>query len=385
MVKNLSNNRQNFAFRGVFDISNPEAVEKLIKLAQEDASNVIEPLMAVLSDDRFKDKHRKIIEIFGNLRQEKVIDCLISSLSHPDEVIRRYAAMSLGKLKSKKALMSLARLIKDPSIPLKKTLIESIHKITASQEVHFLSHFLTKPQEDYMDRFPENKNYYFTSVEDLIIYFLEEKELLRCYIHLAVLYEAEFRYIQAEEYILKALELRKDDIEIQLIYIKILKGLKKYSEILPLIKKILILKEYDTGYVIMYADILISLRKYEEAIELYDDIYTERQDEEIEEKLRAAHYYYGREFDEKGCQKEALEEYEKAHLLNPSHKEGTFFQAIILFRTNKIMESIKLLNKYIEENLQGKWYEEASELLNMLQDSKGQEQGLVSWVKGFWG
>lgn len=208
-----------------------------------------------------------------------------------------------------------------------------------------ITNFIGKDIKEYKNKFPKNKELFFDSLEELILHVVNKEEPLKVSVHLAILYEIEGIYSEAEEEIKKALEIKEDNIAIQLIYGKILGGLKKYSE----------------------------------AIDVYNDVYIELQNEKIEEELRRLYYNYGRSLEKENRLKDGIDNYEKAIFLNPGYKENDFFEALVLFKKKTKNKSMKILNMYFDRNPSGLWREEALELQNEIREAPF--MGITNWLK----
>jgi len=366
----------------LFDVSKEADVEAAMDLAEKGDERVTDVLIKMFSSKDFEDRHRKIVHLLGNYKSEEVVETLVKALASPDETIRRYAPMSLAKGGSKNALKDLTGLLIDSSVPVRKSALKAIGQLSGNPHMYFLELYLTEDKKNYIDKFPGDVTLYFETLEELVFNLAKNTNPLQCYVHLAILYEVDGKYSEAEENIKKALEIKKEDINILNIYLRILMGLKNYQEAEKNIKKIYKLKKADTNLKLTHAQILLELKKYAGAIEIYDEVYLEKQQDEIEDKLREAYYYYGRDLEKAGRPEEAIEQYEKACLLNPAYKEKEFFDALVHFKNKKYKKSLKSLKSYIAGNPEGNWYEKALKLKEEIETSPF--PGLVSWVKGLW-
>jgi serine/threonine protein kinase/Tfp pilus assembly protein PilF len=331
-------------------ISSASDVDRVIEMAEKQDQRAQEPLVKLLNMEEFKAKHRKIVDLLGNFKDERVIEPLIKMLSSPDEIIRRYTPASLAKIGARIAIKDIGKLIKDPSPAVQKSALQALGDLTEKNVMDFLALFVGKNLEPYRDRFPEDKNLYFDTVEELIVNLAENKNMLKCYVHLAVLYEIDGKYFEAETYMRKAIEIRKRDINLRVLYVKILMGLRSYEEAEENMRKVLELKGDNVKFQLLYGEILTNLKKYQEAIELYDEIYISCQEEDIEHKLIELYYLFGKKL-EQHSRDLALTQYKKALMLNPGYKEKDFFEALILFKSGRIKKSINVLKKYMDENL----------------------------------
>ncbi|HPZ08511.1 MAG TPA: protein kinase [Candidatus Eremiobacteraeota bacterium] len=328
------------------NISDPVYIEKIMSWGEKSDERALESILQMLKSPKFADKHKKIVELLGNYKDEKVVDPLIKMLSHEDEIIRRYAPVSLARVGAKRAIKDLLPLLKDPQVTVQKSALKAIGELTDRHVIDFLSIFLTKDPEEYMLLFPKDESLYFNSIEELILNLSMEKDLLKCHVHLAALYGIEERYFQAEERIKKASQLKKDNIHITLLY----------------------------------ADILARQRKHAEAIEVCDEVYIRTESFKIEDKLRELYYNYGRECEHDNNIEGALSNYQKAIVLNPSYKEKKFFESLIMLRKQKIKKGIRMFKKYMEENPEGTWYKEAEKIIEEIRNSPF--PGIVTWLKG---
>jgi serine/threonine protein kinase/Tfp pilus assembly protein PilF len=362
-----------------FIISSTSDVEKIMEMAEKSDERALEPLIKILSMEEFKEKHRKVVDLLGNFKDEKVVEPLVKMLSSPDEIIRRYTPVSLAKIGARRAIKDIGKLLKDPSIAVQKSALQAIGDLTEKNIMDFLSLFLGKNMESYRDKFPEDKNLYFDTVEDLILNLAENKNMLKCYIHLSILYEIDGKYFEAETYMKKAIEIRKKDINLRVIYVRILMRLKNYEEAEENMKKVLEIKGDDMKLQLIYGEILTNLKKYQEAIEIYDEIYISCQEEDIEHKLIEIYYSYGKKL-EQHSRDLALTQYNRALMLNPGYKEKDFFEALILFKSGRIKKSISILKKYMDENPDGLWYDKGSKLMDEIKNSPF--PGVISWIKG---
>ncbi|MEQ8223355.1 MAG: HEAT repeat domain-containing protein [Candidatus Eremiobacterota bacterium] len=360
-------------------ISSASDVDRVIEMAEKQDQRALEPLIKLLNMEEFKAKHRKIVDLLGNFKDERVIEPLIKMLSSPDEIIRRYTPASLAKIGARIAIKDIGKLIKDPSPAVQKSALQALGDLTEKNIMDFLALFVGKNLEPYRDRFPEDKNLYFDTVEDLIVSMAENKNMLKCYVHLAVLYEIDGKYFEAETYMRKAIEIRKKDINLRVIYVKILMGFRSYEEAEENMRKILELKGDDVNFQLLYGEILTNLKKYQEAIELYDEIYISCQEEDIEHKLIELYYLFGKKL-EQHSRDLALTQYKKALMLNPGYKEKDFFEALILFKSGRIKKSINVLKKYIDENPDGLWHDKGLKLMDEIKNSPF--PGVIPWIKG---
>ena len=361
-----------------YNISEPAGVEKIMEMAEKGNEMAIEPLIEMISSEAFADKHRKIVELLGNFKDERVIEPLVKMLSHPDETIRRYAPMAIGKTGCKKPLKELCKLLKDPGLAVRKSALGAIGDLTDKNIMDFLSLFLTGNRDEHIESSHISKDLYFDSLEELIICLTENRELLKCYVHLSILYNMDGKFFEAEDFMKKALHIEEDNQSLRLFYVKILMKLEKYSEAEKHMKKIDITDNPDLQA--LYGEILACEGKYPEAIEIYDELYLTEQSDEREDKLRDLYYAFGREL-EQTSKELALVQYEKAFMINPGYKGKDFFESLTLFKSGKIRKSAKILKKYMDENPQGKWYDKALKLMDEINSSPF--PGIVPWIKDF--
>ena len=372
---------EELTFNTFFDISRETDVGKILELGEKGDPRVVEQLIEMLDSEEFCSEHRKIVHLLGNFKDERVIRPLVNVLSSPDETIRRYAPVALAKAEAKEAIGELAELLDDSSIHVRKSALKAIGKISGISHVNFLDLYLTKDKNEYKDMLPSDETLYFKTLKELVFSLAESRNSLQCYVHMAVLYEGDGKYFEAEECIKKAVYMKKNDVSILLIYLRILMAVKNYIEAEKNIKKIFKNKEPDTSLKLTYGKILLELKKYSGAIEIYDEVYLEKQDDEVENKLREVYYYYGKDLEKVGREEEALEQYEKALYLNPSYKEKDFFEALVFFKNKKQRKSLKVIENYMAENLEGQWYEEG---VKLYEEIKNFSSGFVGWVKGLW-
>ena len=362
-----------------FIISSASDVDRILEMAEKQDQRALEPLIKLLTMEEFKGKRRKIVDLLGNFKDDRVVEPLIKMLSSPDEIIRRYTPMSLAKIGARVAIKDIGKLLKDSSLAVQKSALQAIGDLTEKNIMDFLSLFLGKNLEIYRDKFPEDKNLYFDTVEELIVNLAENKNMLKCYINLSILYEIDGKYFEAETYMKKAIEIRKKDINLRLLYVRILMELKNYEEAEENIKKILEVKGDNVKFQIIYGEILTNLKRYQEAIEIYDEIYISCQEEDIEYKLIELYYSYGKKL-EQNSRDLALTQYRKALMLNPGYKEKNFFEALIQFKSGRIKKSINVLKKYMDENPDGLWYDKGLKLMDEIKNSPF--PGVISWIKG---
>lgn len=364
-----------------FDLNSPDDVEKVIELGEKGNRKAVEPLIKMLESEYFKGKHRKVIDLLGNYKDDRVVKPLIKALSSSDETIRRYAPAALAKTGNKEAVNELVKLIMDPSLPVKKSAIRAILKLTGKNTLSLLERFLTREEDNYISNFPENRDLYFDTVEDLICNYIQEKEPLKCNVHLSILYEADKMYFEAIESMNRALSINPDNIELLQIYARLLECSENYDKAEIVIKKVLAIKKGDYEFRLKYADILEKLNRFSEAIEIYDDLYLNRQEEKLEGRLRELYYNYGNYMEKGGKFREAKEQYENAILINPNHKDILFFQALVDFKNRKHKKSVKTLEKYIKENPGAFWSNEAE---NLVAEIKRTPYGsIISWARDF--
>ncbi len=98
-----------------------EAIEKIGKEA-------LSPLLEVI-DDEDHDLRKLVIDVLGNIGDERVTPYLIKALSDPDENVKSAAAENLGKVGDDEAVGSLLDVLKSDDLLLKFSSLEALSKI----------------------------------------------------------------------------------------------------------------------------------------------------------------------------------------------------------------------------------------------------------------
>ena len=363
------------------EVSSPLELKKVMNLAKSGNPEAIDPLIRILDMKDFREKRADIVKVLSTFKEEKVVDALLPLLYSSDELTRNMVPAALAKIGDKRAVKYLAELLDKPDISVKDNALRAIGLITKNPYMHFLSGYLGRDKKEYMDKFPEDKTLYFESLKELVLNLAEEKNLFRCYVHLAVLYEAEEKYADAERNIKRAYQMQRDNFHILPLYVRILISLENYAEAEYYLDKLLKAKLADRELKAVFVDVLIKLKNYLRAIELCKELYDEGKDDKYENKLRGLYYNYAMSLEEVGREEEALEKFESAFSLNKSYEENSFFESLLLFKKKSHKKSLRLIKSYLEENHQGYWYGEGIKLKSQIENSSS---GFVGWVKGLW-
>jgi len=101
-------------------------------------SNAVEPLIAVLSDNRWLVRKRAACAL-GEIREAAAVDALSGALKDPEQEVRKEAALALGEIRDRRAVEALVEALKDESAEVRRHVAGALGEIRSAAAVEALS------------------------------------------------------------------------------------------------------------------------------------------------------------------------------------------------------------------------------------------------------